>query len=663
MRPAFIALWLTCVLTTGIASQTADLGRHLDDPVPQAARDLLKRGIDLAGRDRIDEAIATLRKAIDAAPTSLEAHRAYLQIRINFQARKDAAKAEYETLMGREPDNPVYPTALALEMRGKNELPWLRRTASLAPNWSWGHYAKAILTLGRSWITINDTLDGKGDQVLAELAKATQMNPHVEDFYRTSIFYQETLGRIDDAIQTAEKMTAQPELRSAGLFQSWRLRLTKAKASAAAKDVLQGELAQLSHGSRDIDLLTSIYQAYVTLLTDASNGNAVAAEIRKLDPSWYPERGKAITIVETNTSGIPYAILAANHQFAIYQRVKETVLRRDADWRKTASQLEGVLALHPNTGLKKLINYILFGTARNAGDAAAMIKYNDQIRAIDANDPSPSAMIALVLTDNKAELSKALDYARRADLALAELHPMKCPPDISADDFESRFSLEKQQENYQRQRSLALDANGWVLFKLGNGKEAEGKLRQSVEINRNETNLTHLAEALKQLGRAEEAQRLEAEITDKLAETVRKEFTSKPSTDFQLEAVNGRKYRLSDLKGKIVLINFWATWCGPCVSEMPLFLKMYERYKDQGFEILAISGDDPGDRAKVGQFAKEHQFSFPVLYDDGVGKLYNVTGYPTSIFIDRQGNMRYRMEGGFGSDERRIEMIISELLK
>lgn len=663
MRSAFLALWLTCVLTMGAAAQTADLGRHFDAPPPKAARDLVKRGMDLAGRDSIDEAIATLKKAIVAAPNFLEAHRAYLRIKVSFQGKTDEAKTEYETLLAKEPDNPVYPTALALEIRGKNEMTWYRKTVSLAPDWSWGHYAKAISTLGRSWITINDTLDGKGDQILAELAKAIEINAQVEDFYKVAIFYQEALGRIDDAIGTAEKMAAQPELRAAGLAQLWRLRLAKAKASEAAERSLQTELVQLSRNNRDISLLSSIYQAYANLLKDSANADAVDRQIRRLDPSWYPERGKATSIVTTSTSGIPYAIIAPNHQCAIYEMVKQTVLRRETDWRKTTSRLESLLVLHPNADLKRFIYGILFGTARSAGDVAAMIKYNDRLSEMDPNDPAPSAMIALVLADRKTDLPKALDYARRAESGLTEFHPMTRPPDISTEDFESRFSLEKQKENYRRQRAFVLDAHGWVLCQMGNGREAEAKLRQSVELNRTETSLIHLAEALKQLGQAEEAQRIEVEITDSLLETIRKEFTRKPATDFQLEAIDGRKYRLSDLNGKMVLINFWATWCGPCVGEMPLFLKMYEKYKEQGFEILAISGDDPADRGKVAQFAREHNFSFPVLFDDGVAKLYNVTGYPTSIFIDRQGNIRYRQEGEFESDGRRIAIIINELLK
>src|SRR5262249_8946352 len=142
-------------------------------------------------------------------------------------------------------------------------------------------------------------------------------------------------------------------------------------------------------------------------------------------------------------------------------------------------------------------------------------------------------------------------------------------------------------------------AVGWVLFQMGQAKEAEPKLRQSVELNRTETALAHLAQTLKQLGHNEEAEKLTAESDAKLLESVKSRFVNRSAKDFQLEAIDGRKHRLSDLKGKVVLVNFWATWCGPCVGEMPLFASVYEKYKEQGFELMAVSDDDPADRDLV----------------------------------------------------------------
>ncbi|MGH9831538.1 MAG: redoxin domain-containing protein, partial [Blastocatellia bacterium] len=394
-----------------------------------------------------------------------------------------------------------------------------------------------------------------------------------------------------------------------------------------------------------------------------TNADAVERQIRRLDPAWYPERGKARLEVVLNHSGVPYSILVANRQFALYEKMKQIVGRREADWRKETRQLESLLALGPNEGLKKFIYLLLFSSARRAGEISAMIKYGERLLALDPTDTAPLARIALTMASVKTGLPGALEYARRAEASFAEFRPMSRPPDIPADDFESRFSLEKQRENHRRMQALALDAAGWVLCQLGQTKETEPKLRQSVELNRTETALTHLAESLKYLGRAEEAEKIETEINNSLLESVKSQFINRPAGDFQLEAIDGRKRRLSELKGKIVLINFWATWCAPCVAEMPLLARIYEKYKDQGFELLAISSDAPADRELVSQFAKERQLNFPVLYDDGIAELYGVTGYPGNYFIDRQGAIRYFQIGGFDDGGRRLEIILRELLK
>jgi peroxiredoxin len=664
MKALLMVVLLICASTPVASAQNADWARRLDAPPPKAARAIVKRGVDLAGRDRIDEAIATLKKAIAAAPNYLEAHREYIRARAYFKGEVNEVKAEYESLAAKEPDNPVYPMALAITVRGKNEMAWLRRVVELAPEWSWAHYANSYIIPGRTWKNVvNETYDGKGERMLAEAFKAIEKDGSTPDFYYRAVEIQEDLGKIDEALLTAEKMAAMPELRADGLGQLWRLRLKKAKGAEQSRESLKAELAKLSVGARDIRLLAAIREAYATFLKDQANADAVERRIRRLDPSWYPERGKARIEVVLNSSGAPYPILSANRQFVIHEKMRQIVMRREADWRKETRQLESLIALGPNLGLKKFIYLLLFSSARRAEEVEAMIKYGEQLGALDPGETAPLARIALAMANKKTDLLKALEYARRAEVSFAEFRPMSCPPDIPADDFESRFSLKKQRENHQRMQALALDAAGWVLCQLGQAMEAEPKLRRSVELNRTETALTHLAETLKQLGQSEEAEKIESEINNKMLESVKSQFINQPAKDFQLEATDGRKHRLSDLKGKVVLVNFWATWCAPCVAEMPLFARAYEKYKDQGFEVLAISSDDPADRELVSRFAKERRLNFPVLYDDRIAELYGVTAYPGNYFIDRQGAIRYVQSGGFDDGGRRLEIILRELLK
>src|SRR5207244_2375076 len=152
------------------------------------------------------------------APNYLEAHLEYIRIKATFQGKVDEVKAEYVALMAKEPDNPVYPMAMARESGSSStqEMAWFKKVAELAPEWSRGHYAKAYLILGRTYTMINEKLGEKGDQMLAEFAQAIEIDPTVQAFYSQAIIFQKDLDRIDDAILTAEKASQQGELKAYG---------------------------------------------------------------------------------------------------------------------------------------------------------------------------------------------------------------------------------------------------------------------------------------------------------------------------------------------------------------------------------------------------------------------------------------------------------------
>jgi peroxiredoxin len=116
--------------------------------------------------------------------------------------------------------------------------------------------------------------------------------------------------------------------------------------------------------------------------------------------------------------------------------------------------------------------------------------------------------------------------------------------------------------------------------------------------------------------------------------------------DFSLPSLGGQTVRLSDLRGKAVLLNFWATWCAPCRLEMPTMDKAYQEYKSRGLEILAVSLD-AGSNSVVKNFMQELKLDFPVLSDPDmeVLRLYRMVGIPASFLIDKQGIVRHREVG------------------
>ena len=116
-----------------------------------------------------------------------------------------------------------------------------------------------------------------------------------------------------------------------------------------------------------------------------------------------------------------------------------------------------------------------------------------------------------------------------------------------------------------------------------------------------------------------------------------KEQTPKPAPDFELMTLDGDKITLSDIDGKSVMINFWATWCPPCRDELPLIEAFAKRYSDR-FIVLAVNAGE--DLADVDRFISQYEYALVFLLDpkNSVGTTYRVMGLPTSIFIDADGN-------------------------
>lgn len=134
--------------------------------------------------------------------------------------------------------------------------------------------------------------------------------------------------------------------------------------------------------------------------------------------------------------------------------------------------------------------------------------------------------------------------------------------------------------------------------------------------------------------------------------------------DFTLKSQTGTNLKLSELRGQVVLINFWASWCGPCRQEMPALDELYQHYRPLDFTVLGVNVEENSDNAK--SLLKDIHVTFPVLFDNKntVSKLYNIKGMPSTILVDRDGNMRYLHMGyqpGFETEyQNQVRTLIRE---
>jgi peroxiredoxin len=125
-----------------------------------------------------------------------------------------------------------------------------------------------------------------------------------------------------------------------------------------------------------------------------------------------------------------------------------------------------------------------------------------------------------------------------------------------------------------------------------------------------------------------------------------------PAEDFRLVDLEGKSQSLSQYRGKVVLVNFWATWCKPCTTEMPAMQTTYDKLRDKGFVVLAIN--ELEDDAKVREHIKQYGHTFPVLMDrdNKVANQFGVFGLPVSVFIDEKGVVQEYIKGGLLTEDK-----------
>jgi len=137
----------------------------------------------------------------------------------------------------------------------------------------------------------------------------------------------------------------------------------------------------------------------------------------------------------------------------------------------------------------------------------------------------------------------------------------------------------------------------------------------------------------------------------------------KPAPDFTLKSLGGKNLKLSEMAGSVVLVNFWASWCGPCREEMPLLNSLHNKYEPLGFTVLGVNVEEDVKGAEG--FLKNFPVDFPVLLDSDnrVSEQYKVIAMPTTVVVDRDGNMRYLHQGYKSGDEAKYRQMVKKLVR
>jgi peroxiredoxin len=136
--------------------------------------------------------------------------------------------------------------------------------------------------------------------------------------------------------------------------------------------------------------------------------------------------------------------------------------------------------------------------------------------------------------------------------------------------------------------------------------------------------------------------------------------------DFNLPNIKGSAYKLSEYRGKVVMVSFWATWCRPCQVELPIMQKIWKEYRKEGFEFLSVNIEPTGEKKRIARLAKQKKYEFPILLDSDSKFLesqHPSLQLPFSILLDKKGHIVFRQTGYIPDSEKKIVTEIKKLLK
>jgi thiol-disulfide isomerase/thioredoxin len=328
------------------------------------------------------------------------------------------------------------------------------------------------------------------------------------------------------------------------------------------------------------------------------------------------------------------------------------------------------------------------------------------LESIQLKDGNSYNSLAWPLIEKGEQLEKAVEWARKGIELIKNPDPKLKP---------SYLSTKSWKKNLDYGLGMIMDTYAFGLFKLGKIEEAEKAYGEAYTLdkgNSEEINERYI-ECLIKNGKEETAMQVASEClnknktTEKLIEFYRtaytkvkgsdkgfdemlgkardkaknelkekllKELINKPAIDFNLKSLDGKYVKLSDLKGKVIVLDFWATWCGPCKASFPTLQKMYEKYKDNpNIAILALDtweNEKGEEREKnVKKFIDENKYTFPVLFDENFVTKYGVEGIPTKFIIDHEGNIQFKSVGFLGEQkminemELQFEILLSDNIK
>ena len=344
---------------------------------------------------------------------------------------------------------------------------------------------------------------------------------------------------------------------------------------------------------------------------------------------------------------------------------------------------------------------LLAGRFAQIGNQQRMYEIFESVLKMDPENAEVLNNLSYEWAKQGVNLEQAEEYSRKAVALAGKKISGRKPTGMSRERWENIVRMER--GNY-------LDTYGWVLYQKGKYNAALRELQKAFKLAEDPTIQYHLGLALYRTGhldgaienlaaslagRLEDSAKARADLEaiykeryktlkglDKMLQLVAEKalarqqaeedadaakIVGRPAPDFSLPDLDDQPYQLSQFRDQVVILDFWATWCGPCKLAMPLVNKVHLEYQDKGLVVLGINLEGRDKNQRVRQFIEEAGHQFVILQGGmmgvGLDQVYDVTGIPTTFVIDKQGIIRYRHIGYRENLDQMLAREVEELLK